>query len=118
MPRINVPCPDSTLPTPQGKSPGSPGDSPRGERGGAFLGGRGTADLRPQRIREEGADTREVWLQDMLMSPGTEVFLFFPNDYPWPWNLSILDTQENQVSELAETQLAGSSFLLPFSHGL
>ena len=89
-----------------------------GRGGGAFLGGRGTADLRPQRIREEGADTREVWLQDMLMSPGTEVFLFFPNDYPWPWNLSILDTQENQVSELAEPQLAGSSFLLPFSHGL
>lgn len=35
------------------------------------------------------------------MSPGTEVFLFFSNDHPWPWSLSVLDTQENQVSELA-----------------
>lgn len=32
---------------------------------------------RPQRIREEGADTREVCLQPMLMAPGRRWFLFF-----------------------------------------
>ena len=94
---VNVPCPDSTLPSPKVDSRCILETAQEGR--GEVQGDGG--DSRPQKIGEEGPGTREVCPQDLLVSPGTEVLLFFSNDHPWPWSLSVLDTQENQASELA-----------------
>lgn len=69
---MNVPCPDSVIPHPSVNST-CVLETAR-EEGGVRVVGRAYRPL----LGEEGADTREVCLQPMLMAPGR--IFFFLND--------------------------------------